>query len=59
MDFTSILLLTCFAIGIHNFVKWFINRKRIWDAIEPLGGEKWYPLIGTCLELIKTKRKGI
>ncbi|XP_044263329.1 cytochrome P450 4C1-like [Tribolium madens] len=57
MDFTLILLLTCFTIGLINFCKWLKNRKRIWDAIEPIGGEKWYPLIGTCLELAQTKRK--
>ncbi|KAH0816627.1 hypothetical protein GEV33_006165 [Tenebrio molitor] len=32
------------------------RRKRIWDAIEPFGGEKWYPLVGTCLDLIKASR---
>jgi cytochrome P450 len=56
MEVTFIFLVTIFVVSLHRFFQGYQRRKRIWDAIEPFGGEKWYPLVGTCLDLIKASR---
>ncbi|KAJ3647873.1 hypothetical protein Zmor_019725 [Zophobas morio] len=56
MDFLFLALLTVFALSLKSMLQWYQRRKKIWDGIEKFGGEKWYPIVGTCLDVITAPR---
>lgn len=60
MDITlAILCISVLIYPLHYLIQAYLKRRKIAEAIEPLGGEKCYPFIGTTLGIMKAKREGL